>query len=594
MQKSAASIAIWRCVIALLAAVAAVQLAVETWHAPRTLSLGVRAEALFDGSFLRERGPTTFVVDALPPGSPLAAAGVVPGDRLQWDAPIGRFYNVAAGEAMALTVVRGDTRRRIEFTMPAARELPRHQVTNYALSVITSLFGLVLGVTLGWRRADLTAFRGLAAAALLATIAFPYSAPAGAHVDWLDFVSSVSNDLALGALVFFAINYPDDRPSGWRARLKRYYPWIFAVQVLAEVIYFARLYTGAYEPAFRWIFRTYEVALPALFLATIVATWRQARGETKVRLQWIIATLGVMIATVLFAALNRLAGFPIAGPDVDLILNGVMLTAMLGLFYAIVRRRIFDFGLAVNRTLVIAIVGAILLGVFQVAHAVMVRYLQFGDRNQALVLSAVLAIATYLSFTYLKKHVEKMVDRVLFNRWTVREQDLRDFVKEAGHASDADALGGLLVVALDRYTQNAGCAIYRRQDTDGWRRTEGTLADAPDRVDPNHETVLALRAHDKALRVRAGIDTLHAAWALPMSQRGKLVGFVLLGPLPNGDSYRPDQIEALEAAVRKVGIDFQALRIEHLVSELDQAHADVSMLRAQLATATTMALRSTE
>ncbi len=225
------------------------------------------------------------------------------------------------------------------------------------------------------------AFRSLAAAALLATIAFPFSAPAGAHIGWLDFVSSVSSDLALGALVFFAINYPDDRPGGWRAILKRYYPWMFGVQVLAEVVYFAQLYTGSYEPAFRWIFRIYEVTLPALFFVTFVATWRQARGESKVRLQWIIATLGVMMATVLFSALNRLAEFPIAGPDNDLILNDVFLGAMLGLFYAILRQRIFDFGLAVNRTLVIAIVGAILLGVFQIAHAVVGRYLQFGDRN---------------------------------------------------------------------------------------------------------------------------------------------------------------------------------------------------------------------
>ncbi len=174
----------------------------------------------------------------------------------------------------------------------------------------------------------------------------------------------------------------------------------------------------------------------------------------------------------------------------------------------------------------------------------------------------------------------------------MREQDLRRFVKEAGHASDADALGRLLVAALDRYTQNAGCTIYRRQDTNGWRRTEGTLAEAPDLVDDNHETMLALRAHDKALQVRAGADALSAAWAFPMSQRGKLVGFMLLGPLRNGDSYRPDQIEAIEAAVHKVGIDFHALRIEGLESELAEERVDVRMLRAQLATA--MALRTTE
>ncbi len=166
-------------------------------------------------SFLRERGPTTFLVDAVPPRSPLAAAGRRARRPARWDEPIGRWYNVAAGDRASLTVLHGEASRRVEFTMPAAATLPRFLQANYVLNLVTSLFGLVLGVTLGWRRADLTAFRGLAAAALLATIAFPYSAPAGAHVAWLDFVSSVSTELSLGALVFFAINYPDDRrPDG--------------------------------------------------------------------------------------------------------------------------------------------------------------------------------------------------------------------------------------------------------------------------------------------------------------------------------------------------------------------------------------------
>ncbi len=113
-------------------------------------------------------------------------------------------------------------------------------------------------------------------------------------------------------------------------------------------------------------------------------------------------------------------------------------------------------------------------------------------------------------------------------------------------------------------------------------------------MDANHETELALRAHDKALRVRASAVVLSAAWAFPMSQRGRLAGFMLLGPLRNGDSYRPDQIETLEAAVHKVGFDFHALRIEGLESAPAQERVDVQMLRAQLATATTMALRTTE
>jgi hypothetical protein len=589
MHKSATNVVAWRCLIVMLALVAAVQLGIETFHAPRELSLGVRGERLFEGSFLRERGPTTFLVDALPPGSPLAAAGVVPGDRLHWEKPIGRWYNVAAGERAAVTVLHGETRRAIEFTMPAARELPRHHLANYVLGWVTSLFGLLLGVMLGWRRADLTAFRGLSAAALLATIQFPYAAPASAHIEWLDFVSSVSHELPFAALVFFAINYPDDRPSGWRAVLKRYYPWIFGLQVVAVVLYYAQLYSGSFEPSTRWIFRSYEIALPALFLVTMMATWRQARGETKIRLQWILATLGVMAGAILLAMTNRLAGTVIPAPDVDLILNVITFAAMLGLAYAIVRKRIFDFGLAVNRTLVIAIVGAILLGIFQVAHALVGRYLQFDDRNQALALSAVLAIAIYLSFTYLKQYVEKFVDRVFFSSWAAREQDLKRFVKEAGHATDAEALGSLLIAAIDRFTQNAGCATYRRVDRADWLRTEATLLEVGERLDANNAVVLALAAHDKALRIR--LDTLPAAWAFPMSQRGKLVGFAVIGPLRNGDPYRADQIEALESALHQVGFDFYALRIERIERELADERANVEILRAQLSTATMMAMR---
>jgi len=67
-----------------------------------------------------------------------------------------------------------------------------------------------------------------------------------------------------------------------------------------------------------------------------------------------------------------------------------------------------------------------------------------------------------------------------------------------------------------------------------------------------------------------------------------------LGPLRNGDPYRPDQIEALESAVHKVGFDFYALRIERLESELMDERANVRTLRAQLSTATMMALRAIE
>ena len=190
----------------------------------------------------------------------------------------------------------------------------------------------------------------------------------------LDFIASVCSDVGPGALVFFAINYPDDKPVGWRATMKRYYPWLFGLQLAVTLFYYARLYGGHLEPSSSWIFRAYSIGLPLLFFWAILLAWRQARGESRIRLQWILATIGTIMGVFLTGTLNGLTGEPIPQEDLGLVLNAIALAAEAGFFYAVLRRRIFDFGLAVNRTLVFAIVGAILLGVFQIAHGIVSEF----------------------------------------------------------------------------------------------------------------------------------------------------------------------------------------------------------------------------
>ena len=588
MSRAPTSAAVWRGFVVIFAVLAVVQLGIETLNAPRVLRLGVAGAALFKGGYVRERGPTTFRVDAIPPDSPLAAAGVVPGDALRYDDPIGRWHNLAAGDRVALTVLHGDEARRIEVTVPAAAELPRYQVANYVLDMAGRLFALVLGVWLGWRRPDLVTYRGLAAAGLTNAFLFPYSAPAEFHIAWLDFMASVSQEVGPAALVFFALNYPDDKPVGVRAVLKRWYPWLFGVLLAAEVSFYLRLYTGHYETAITWPSRLSPIVLAALFFWAILLAWRQSTGESRIRLQWILATVGTIMAVILIGALNFIAGNPVPPEDLGLFQNVAALAAEVGLTYAVLRRRIFDFGLAVNRTLVYAIVGAILLGVFQIAHGVVSQFLHFDDKNKTILLSAILAVAVYLSFTQLKKVVEKVVDRLFFGRWAACEDDLKGFVRQAKHATDADALAKLFVAALERFAEGAGVALYRR-DEGRFVRTEGTLAAAPTEVDGNHEAVLAMLAERKALRLRDASSALHAALAVPMAHRGELGGFVLVGGRPDGEPYRMDQVEALEYATHELGLDFYALQLQRLADEAAALRQTADTLRAQLHTAMALA-----
>jgi hypothetical protein len=587
MNRTSRSATAWRWAVTIFAVLAAVQLGIEIFSAPRVLQLGVAGEPLFEGGFLRERGPTTFVVESMPAGSPLAAAGVVPGDRIRFDDPIGRWHNLSAGERVALTVLHGAETRRIDVVVAPAKALPRHQTTNYVMDIVERLAALLLGVLIGWRLPDFTAFRALAAAGLLHAFVFPYSAPASAHLGWLDFVGSVSQDIGLGALTLFATNYPDDRPIGLRATMRRYFPWLFGALIVVAVFHYARLYTGYFELETRWIFRAYAIVLPVLFFWAIYLAWRQSQGDSRIRLQWILATVGTIMVAVVAGTLNTLTGDPIPPEDLGLAQNVAALAAELGLVYAVLRRRIFDFGFAVNRTLVFGIVGAILLGVFQIAHGIVGEFLHFDDKNKAILLSAILAVAVYLAFNQLKKVVEKVVDRIFFNSWTVSEEQLKGFVAQAKHATDGAALTRLLVAALDRFTGGAGCAVFERRDDGAYRRSESTLAGAPDEVGANDETVLAMRACDQALPLRDGAAAAvpAAALALPMAHRGDLPGFVLLGPRHEREPYRPDQIDALERAVHDVGLDFHALRVERLVQQVAAERRAAEMLRAQLQTA---------
>ena len=592
-QRPPTSAVAWRCFVVLLAAVAVVQFGIELAHAPRVLTQGVYGQRLFSGSFLREPGPTRFVVETLPPDSPLVAAGVEPGDYLRYEEPMQPWNNLAAGDTVTVFITHDGTERALTVTVPAAAQLPRFQVSTYIISIASGLLGLLVGVILGWWRANRVALRAVAATALLTAIAYPYSAPTSAHLPLLDFVASVANSLGLSVIVFFAINYPDDQPEGWRAVMKRWYPWFFTLMVGVTLVYYAGLYNGVYFTWCRWLFRVADLVQTALFFLAILLAWRQARGELRVRFQWIVATLGAIVAQNLVGNFNVWAGDPIPGPEMALVLNVVILAAELGFVYAVFRHRVVDFGLAVNRTLVYTIAGGVVLGAFQVVHGVLGEFLRFDDKYKAILLSGILSAAVYLSFNRLKKVIEQVVERLFFSSWAEREDELKRFVDEAGHATSAQSLATACVAALDRFTQGAGCALYQRRPDEGYQRTQATLANAPEELDANDKAVLAMRARDRALRLRESPLAAVAALAVPVSHRGQLLGFALIGAKSNGDAYRADEIEALESCAQRVGLDVHALRMTELEAAIAAERRATEILRAQLLTAMQMGGRAT-
>ena len=137
-------------------------------------------------------------------------------------------------------------------------------------------------------------------------------------------------------------------------------------------------------------------------------------------------------------------------------------------------------------------------------------------------------------------------------------QALKRFVAAAAHVEKPEALAGNFVAELTRFTGGASVALYSRT-------AEGHYASAAGgTIDTDDPALAAMRAEQGAVvPVELG-SPLDAALALPMMHQAALAGFVLLGPKPAGEDYRPDEIEVLGWATRQVGLDLQAIRVRDL------------------------------
>jgi hypothetical protein len=69
-----------------------------------------------------------------------------------------------------------------------------------------------------------------------------------------------------------------------------------------------------------------------------------------------------------------------------------------------------------------------------------------------------------------------------------------------------------------------------------------------------------------------------------MVNRNQVIGIALLGPKPSGDSFRPDEIELIGWAVRQVGLDLNAVRMEELESSRVGLSNTIAMLQNEIAT----------
>jgi len=553
----------WRALLIAFCLFSATVMAIETVAAVATFARGTEGRLGTKGDAVMHDGRVAVSVTGFEPWSLAPQAGVRVGDLMRRDRWVdGR--HLRPGESIAVTVVRDGVAMPAQVTA-AERPIDALAPWHFGLSAVLCWSGTLLGLVIGLRQAEVRTSRALSLAFLWwsANLGWGY-APAY----WPAAVVLLTQSVALMPGwylgLWFAIHYPDERPQGLRHTLRRVLPLFLLALVAVEVAAVAWALDRGSQALFSWTQLPYMGAAGVLMLVCFWDGWRHSSGELRQRFSWLLGSFALMWAV----SYATWFGDWLATDDVQRWLGRVSvlgsLTALFGLTYAILRHRVLDMGLALNRSLVFAVVGAVLLGGFQFLNVLAGRLLHFDDPAKAGLMTAVLAGFVVLAYPKVKPRAEWLVDRLFFGAWVAREADLARFAADARGFTDSAALAAALVGALDRFTTGAGAAFYVRERDGRFTRQPGATIDAPDTAGADEPLAVALRAGRPVARGDEVHSALPGELAMVLSRQRELDAFVLVGRQRDGRALRADEVVALRDAVRTAGAEWQALRWQAL------------------------------
>lgn len=324
-----------------------------------------------------------------------------------------------------------------------------------------------------------------------------------------------------------------------------------------------------------------SVAMTAAVIWAVIVT----PASERPRAAWLL--LPVPIAMLAFTAFNTI-GLDIVhfwSATQASILFGTICNAAgaLAVTYALLRRRVLDLGFFLSRTIVVATISLIVVAAFVLLEWMLGTVVAGVSHTTGIVANAALALVLGLSLHFIHQRVDAAVDSIFFRKRHEDEQSLRDYAKEAAFITDVPILLDQTIGRLERHTDALGAAIL----VDGAglftaARSYGDSQRLP--VSENDEAILALKAWHRPVDPHHYQTVLQGALALPMLARGRLLGVLLLDERAGGESYAPDEVEALSTLAHGVGSSLDALTTNDSSANALLALTDaINALRADIA-----------
>jgi hypothetical protein len=297
---------------------------------------------------------------------------------------------------------------------------------------------------------------------LYALLALPHPLPGGRAMLWLQGWFWM---LFVGLIVFLLLLFPTGRLPNRRWRP---FAWVSVAVISGGVIW-----SSAISPDVGFNVPPSPVQLSVVLLggiaaASLIIGRRDARGVERQQIKWLLyvgplffVAVGLHIGFYYFWLAERSWGLWAS----YLLVTVGGLSGPIAIGIAILRYKLYDIDIIINRTLVYgsltAMLVALYFGVIVVLQRVFV--LLIGQQSTLAVVASTLLIAAL--FTPLRRRIQSFIDRRFYRRKYDARKTLEAFSAQLREETDLDALSDDLVGVVRETMQPAHVSLWLRPDT---------------------------------------------------------------------------------------------------------------------------------
>jgi signal transduction histidine kinase len=317
---------------------------------------------------------------------------------------------------------------------------------------------------------------------------------------------------------------------------------------------------GAVLDVFQHLFGALFLISALLSIASVVVRFRRADPTEREQLRWLVYAAALLIVAFLISAVY--VGIVGTSPFSTNIQNAIVSLSFvfipLAIGFAVLKYRLYDIDVVINKTVVIGALAAFITAVYVGIVVGVGTLVGHGTAKPSIGLSIVATAIVAVAFQPVRARVERFANRLVYGHRATPYEVLSEFSSRMANAYESEDLVPRMARILAEGTGARSATV--------WLKVGEELR--PGAIWPPEERL------PDALPLSDGeIPSLPATLSLPVHHRGELLGAVSLTK-PPGERLTPAEQKLAEDLASGAGLVLRNVRLtEELLANLEELRA---------------------